>query len=101
MIELRARTPGIVRVEFDASAPGGEHQLRVQDTQGEHPYPFTGSMHFDANIEVPRGVSQLLLKVDPAPTSEADAIVLTQPRVEARSGAASLHATTVSADPGF
>jgi len=101
VIELRARTPGIVRVEFDASAPGGQHQLRVQDAQGEHPYPFTGSMHFDANIEVPRGVSQLLLKVDPAPTSEADAIMLTQPRAEARNGAASLHATTVSADPGF
>jgi len=101
VIELRARTPGIVRVEFDASAPGAQHRLRVQDTQGEHPYPFTGSMHFDANIEVPRGVSQLLLKVDPAPTSEADAIVLTQPRAEARNGLASLHATTVSADPGF
>jgi hypothetical protein len=58
-------------------------------------------MHFDANIEVPRGVSQLLLKVDPAATSDADAVVLSQPRVEAPNGGASLHATAVSADPGF
>jgi hypothetical protein len=101
VIELHARTPGIVRVQFDATAPGGEHQLRVQDSQGEHPYPFTGSMHFDVNIEVPRGVSQLLLKVDPAPTSEADAVTLTQPVAEAGNGAASLHATGVSPDPGF
>jgi hypothetical protein len=101
VMELRARTPGIVRVELDATAPGGEHQLRIQDSAGEHPYPFTGSLHFDANIEVPRGVSQLLLKVDPAATSEADAVMLSQPRVEAPNGGASLHATTVSADPGF
>jgi O-antigen/teichoic acid export membrane protein len=101
VIELRSRTSGIVRVQFDATAPGGEHQLRVQDAQAEHPYPFTGTMHFDANIEVPRGISQLLLKVDPAPTSEADAVMLTQPRAEARTGAASLHAITVSSEPGF
>jgi hypothetical protein len=101
VIELRSKAAGIVRVEFDATAPGGEHQLRVQDARGEHPYPFTGSMHFDANIEVPRGVSQLLLKVDPAPTSEADAVMLSQPRTAAPNGGASLHATAVSADPGF
>jgi O-antigen/teichoic acid export membrane protein len=101
VIELRARGTGTVRVEFDATAPGGEHRLRVQDAQGEHPFAFTGSMHFDLNIEVPVGVSQLLLKVDPAPTSEADAVMLSQPRVEAPSGEASLHATAVSPDPGF
>jgi hypothetical protein len=101
VIELRAPIAGIVRVEFDASAPGGQHDLRVQDSQGEHPYPFTGSLHFDANIEVPRGVSQLVLKVDPAPTSEADAVMLTQPRAEPRNGGAALHAIGVSPDPGF
>ena len=101
VIDLRARGAGTVRVEFDATAPGGEHRLRVQDAQGEHPFAFTGSMHFDLNIEVPVGASQLLLKVDPAPTSEADAIMFSQPRVEAPSGAALLHATPVSPDPGF
>jgi hypothetical protein len=42
-----------------------------------------------------------VLKVDPAPTSEADAIVLSQPRAEPASGAAVLHAIPSSADPGF
>ena len=101
VMELRARAPGIVRLRFDASAPGGEHQLRIQDSKGEHPYPFTGSMQFDLNVEVPRGVSQLLLKVDPAATSEDDAVVLTQPVVSAGTGAAVLHAIGVSPDPGF
>jgi hypothetical protein len=101
VMELRARQAGIVRIEFDASAPGGEHQFRVQDSQGEHAYPFTGSMHFDANIEIPAGASQLLLKVDPAATSEADAVMLSQPRAEPRTGGASLHAIGVSADSGF
>lgn len=101
VMELRARAPGVVRVEFEASAPGGKHQLRIQDSVGEHPYPFTGSMHFDLNVEVPRGVSQLVLKVDPAATSEEDAVILTQPVVTAGTGAASLHAIGVSPDPGF
>jgi hypothetical protein len=50
---------------------------------------------------VPRGVSQLVVKVDPAPTSEADALVISQPRTERASGPAALHATPTSGDPGF
>jgi hypothetical protein len=50
---------------------------------------------------VPRGVSQLVLKVDPAPTSEADAVVLSRLRVETAAGTAPLHAIPSSADPGF
>ncbi len=101
VIELRAKRPGVVRVRFDATAPGGEHKLHVADDRGEHVYPFTGSMHFDANVEVPRGVSHLLVASEPAATSETDAVVLTQPRAETAGGAATLHATKVSADPGF
>jgi hypothetical protein len=58
-------------------------------------------MHFDLNVEVPRGVSQLVLKIDPAPTSETDAVVISQPRARPPSGAATLHASPSSADPGF
>jgi O-antigen/teichoic acid export membrane protein len=101
VIELRARNAGIVRLRFAATAPGGEHQLRVQDSQGEHPFTFTGTIYFDVNVEVSRGVSQLVLKVDPAPTSEADAVLLSQPRADRRTGDAFLHAITVSDDPGF
>ena len=101
LMELRAKTAGVIRLVFDANTPSGTRQLRIQDTQGEHPFALSGSMHFDLNVEVPRGVSQLVLKIDPAPTSEADAVVLSQPRAEPASGPAVLHASPSSADPGF
>jgi hypothetical protein len=101
LLELRAKAAGVIRLVFDATAPSGEREFRIQDAQGEHPFTLTGSTPFDLNVEVPRGVSQLLLKVDPAPTSEADAVVLSQPRAEAAAGAAMLRAIPASADPGF
>ena len=101
LVELRAKVAGIIRLVFDATAPSGNHQLRVQDAQGEHPLVVNGHTHVDLSVEVPRGVSQLLVKVDPAPTSESDAVVLSQPRAEPASGAATLHAIPSSADPGF
>jgi O-antigen/teichoic acid export membrane protein len=101
LLELRAKAAGVIRLVFDATAPSGERQFRIQDARGEHPFRLTGSMPFDLNVEVPRGVSQLLLKIDPAPTSEVDAVVLSQPRAEPASGAAMLRAIPASADPGF
>jgi hypothetical protein len=101
LFEFRANTAGVVHVLFDATSPSGERQLRIQDTGGEHPFTFSTSMHFDLNVEVPRGVSQLVLKSDPAATSEADAVVLSQPRTDAATGAAALHAIPSSPDPGF
>jgi O-antigen/teichoic acid export membrane protein len=101
LLELRSKGPGIIRLVFDATAPSGSRKLRIQDARGEHPFTLSGSMHLDLNVEVPRGVSQLVLKIDPAPTSEADAVVLSQPRAEPASGAAVLHAIPSSTDPGF
>ncbi|CAN5273468.1 hypothetical protein BH18ACT12_BH18ACT12_08410 [soil metagenome] len=101
LLEVRAKEPGIIRLVFDATSPSGSRELRIQDDQGEHPLSISGSMHFDLNVEVPRGVSQLVLKIDPAPTSEADAVVLSQPRAEPPSGAATLRAIPSSGDPGF
>jgi hypothetical protein len=101
VMEIRSRVPQIVHVEFIAGAPGGQRDLNVQDSEGEHPYGFTGSRLFAENVEVPRGVSQLIFKVNPAATSDADAVVLTQPRVGAPTGAAAFHAIPVSGDPGF
>jgi len=101
LLELRTKARGVIRLVFDVTTPSGSRQLRIQDTQGEHGFALSGSMHFDLNVEVPRGVSQLLLKIDPAPTSEADAVVLSQPRTEPASGAAVLRASPSSADPGF
>jgi hypothetical protein len=101
VMEFHAKQKGVVRIELDASAPGGERDMRIQDATGEHPFGFTGSLHIDQNVAVPRGVSQLLLKVDPAATSESDAVMLTQPRAEKSNGAATLTAIPTSADPGF
>jgi hypothetical protein len=50
---------------------------------------------------VPRGSSQLLVKTDPPPTSEADAIVISTPRAEKASRPPTLHADLVSPNPGF
>jgi hypothetical protein len=101
LFELRAKAAGVVRLVFTAAAPGGEHQLRLQDTQAEHAFTFTGSTHVDVAVEVPRGVSQLVLKVDPAPASEADAVVISQPLAEPTARPAVLHAIPISTDPGF
>ncbi len=101
LFEFRAKVAGVVHVVFDATSPRGERQLRIEDTLGEHPFTFSTSMHFDLNVEVPRGVSQLVLKTEPAATSEADAVVLSQPRLDAATGAAALHAIPSSPDPGF
>jgi O-antigen/teichoic acid export membrane protein len=101
LMELRAKQPGVIRLVFDLTTPSGNRRLRIQDTQGEHAFALSGSMHFDLNVEVPIGVSQLVLKVDPAPTSETNAVMLSQPRAERASGAAALHASPSSADPGF
>ena len=101
LMELRAKTAGVVRLFFDVLVPTGSPQLRIQDQQGDHPFPLTPKVSFDVNVEVPRGVSQLLFKVEPAATSESDAIVVTQPRADAPSGAPLLHAIPASADPGF
>jgi hypothetical protein len=53
------------------------------------------------NVAVPRGVSRVLLKVDPAPTSEADSLMIVAPRAVASTGSATLQAEKVSEDPGF
>jgi hypothetical protein len=101
VMEIRSRAHQTVHLEFDAEAPGGQRDLRVQDTQGEHAFGFTGSRRFHEDVEVPRGVSQLIFKVDPPATSDADAVVLTQPRVGPATGTATFHAIPVSDRPGF
>jgi hypothetical protein len=46
-------------------------------------------------------VSRVLVKVDPAPTSEADALMIVTPRAVSATGAATLHAEKLADDPGF
>jgi O-antigen/teichoic acid export membrane protein len=101
LLEIHAKKAGVIRLSFDVTSPSGSRELRIQDTQGEHPFTVNGTTHFDLNVEVTRGVSQLLLKVNPPPTSEADAVVLSQPRTAPASGTPTLLATPTSSNPGF
>ena len=102
LMELRAHKAGVVRLFFDVLIPSGSPQLRIQDSEGDHAFALSGrKLSFDVNVELPRGVSQLLFKLEPAATSESAAIVVTQPRADAPSGAPLLRAIPASPDPGF
>jgi hypothetical protein len=102
LIELRAKSHRVIRLVFDAIPPSGStQQLLIQDATGEHPLTLHGATHFALDVEVPRGVSQLLVKTNPPAKSETDAVVVLQPRAEPTSAKPSLHAGPSSADPGF
>jgi len=101
-IGLRATRPRIVRVSFDAEPPKGQQRvLRVADNSTELPFTLRGRTHVSVLVQIPRGYSLLLVKTDPPPTSEADAIELSAAHANPTSGAPGLHALPESADPGF
>lgn len=102
VIQLRARTPALVLISFEAQPPGGgQGTLRLTDAEHEQRFLLNGRTRISLKVQIPRGLSQLLVKTDPAPTSEADAIVLSAPRATNTSGEAALRATPISRDPGF
>ena len=102
VLQLWARTPGVVRLVFDATPPtGAQRTLRVADSKAEQRFPLTAPTHIAVLVEIPRGQSQLLVKVDPAPTSEEDAVILSLPRAEHATGVPVLHADLISSTPGF
>jgi hypothetical protein len=102
VLELTAKAAGTIRLVFDAITPqGATRTLRLADSKTEQPFTVDGRTSIVVLVAVPRGRSQLLVKVDPAPTSEADAVVLTLPRAEPAAGEATLHADPLAPDPGF
>jgi hypothetical protein len=102
VLEFAARTPGVVRLLFDATPPkGAQRPLRLADSKGEQAFTLNGRTLVSLNVEIPRGLSQLLVKTDPPAKSERDAVVLSVPRTEKASGEASLHADLITPDPGF
>jgi hypothetical protein len=102
LIELRARTNGVMRLVFDATPPNtNAPQLRIEDAEGDHPLPLQGPTHVALDVYVPRGVSQLLLKVEPPPASENEAVLFSQPRVETSTAQPQLRAQPTADDPGF
>ncbi len=101
-MDFAAKKPGVVQLTFDALPPEGRQQtLRLADSKTEQAFPLNGPTPVSVYVEVPRGQSQLLVKTDPAATSEDDAIVITAPRAATASGTPTLHADLVSPDPGF
>jgi hypothetical protein len=71
------------------------------DAENELAFELDGRTPISVLVEIPRGVSYLLVKTDPAATSEEDAIVILAPRAERATGPAELHAVPTSPDPGF
>ena len=98
----RLKKSGVVHLSFDAQpAASGEATLRLTDGQSERVFSLNGRTHVSLEVQLPLGLSQLLVKTDPAPTSEEDAILFSTPRAERSSGQPTLHAQQVSRDPGF
>jgi hypothetical protein len=102
-LNIRARQPSLVRLSLDAEPPKGQQKvLRLSDSSAERPFTLRGPTHISVLVAVPRGFSLVLVKTDPAPTSQADAIVLSNIHVESASGGTpDLHALVEDANPGF
>jgi hypothetical protein len=101
-IAFDANSQAVVRLAFDAIPPNGEPRvLRLTDADGEQAFTLQGRTRVSTLVEIPRGYSQLLVKTDPPPASEADAIVLVTPRAEKAAGTPVLHAERISPNPRF
>jgi hypothetical protein len=75
--------------------------LRLADADAELQFPMEGRTVVSVVVEVPRGLSLLFLKTDPAATSADDAIDVTAPITERVSGTPQLQAERISPDIGF
>jgi hypothetical protein len=101
-LNITAPKAGVVKLVFEATPPAGKQRtLRIADSKAEQAFALDGRTQVSVLVEVPRGQSQLLVKTDPAPTSDADSIVVSAPRARRGPGSAALHADLISPDPGF
>lgn len=99
---IRAKQAAIVRLSFDASPPDGKRRvIRLADNSGERAFRLSGKTHISTVVSIPRGVSLLLVKTDPAPQSRADAIVISRLEVDRATEPAQLSALLQDGDPGF
>jgi O-antigen/teichoic acid export membrane protein len=100
--EIRSREPGLLRLTFEAESPDGSPRvLRLADADGEVPFTIGERTPISLLVDVPSGLSYLLVKTDPAATSVDDAIDVTAPLAERASGTAQLQAEPISPDIGF
>jgi O-antigen/teichoic acid export membrane protein len=102
VIDIAARNAAVVKLVFEAVPPSGSRRvLRIADETHEQPFTLQGLTRVSVLVQVPRGQSQLLVKTDPAATSEADAIGISAPRTEKASGSPTLQPQLLTPDPGF
>jgi len=99
---IRARQNARVRLSFDASPPKGPaRRLRLANNSNERKFAVNGKTHVSLVLDVPRGVSLVLVKTDPAPQSLEDAIVISRVEVEPTTEPAQLSALVQDPEPGF
>ena len=100
--DIATKHAGAMEIVFEATPPDGKSRtLRLADSKTEQAFALNGRTRVAVLVEVQRGQSLLLVKTDPPPTSDADAIVVTAPRAEAASATPALHPDLISPDPGF
>jgi hypothetical protein len=101
-LTIRARRESVLRLTLDAAPPRGKQPvLRLADNSNERRFTLKGSKRISVVVGVPRGVSLVLVKTDPAPTSLDDAIVLSRLQMLRVRQSPELHAVVQDADPGF
>jgi len=100
-LEFAARAPAVVRLAFEATPPDGSRTLRLADATRELSYPLDGRTHVSALVSLPSGRSYILVKTDPAATSEADAIVLAGAHATTAAREPELEAVSISGAAGF
>jgi hypothetical protein len=102
VMEIRAKTGGVVLLGFDAELPGGKSgSLRVAGADREEAFQVHGRTRIALRVAVTPGLSRVLVKIDPAPTSAADALLVSAPFAKHAPGSADVRAQSVSPDPGF
>jgi O-antigen/teichoic acid export membrane protein len=101
-IELWAPRAAVVRLTIGAAPPHGSTKtLAVTDTHVERSFALTGHTTVSFTVQVPAGHSVLLLKSNPAATSDADALVVSAPDVQPARGTADYSGQSIPADPGW
>lgn len=101
-LTIRAKKPAVLRLTFDAAPPDDKQRvLRVADQAHERRFALNAPRRVSVVVDVRRGVSLVLVKTDPAPTSAEDAIQVSHVQVAQSARTTELHAVLQSPDPGF
>jgi len=99
---IRAKQAGTIRLSFDASPPSGRRRvIRLANDSDERTFTVSATTRISVVVGIPRGVSLVLVKTDPAPQSRADAIVISRLEVERATEPAQLGAVLQDGEPGF